>query len=958
MPKLGGKIWFTAIAGLLMGFVLFGMLQRGCDAQGQATVATTDHNEPKSRETYAATRNNARTPGPTARNNNANSAKARRSRARSKARKNNRNSSRPTTINRDRSALERNARSRSRADSARKAELARLTRERTQRYRDRSARARAGDPNTLDPVLRTNTTGASVENAVAQAAAQTGAELRAQRGEGGSGSGRNRDDAGGSGGNGDSGSGDRGADASDEAAADDPFADLAAQLADLGIDQSFVDLIRQVVTNGAPPTNPFTDTNTNPDDGATPDDGASIPVDPSPETPIDLTTPVLARWVPVDHTGCSTLDNQGLETRDLFLAFLDRPIAPPVVSSTEENSIVILDGTFYQDPFGTNGPPGVAVDDCIQFDSYLTIGRANPTFLSAPNPADWGSRLLAEWFAIFGAEITQDRATFGDDRYYIHVGRFTSNADAKIFGKLRVDYAGLLAIVDVPDWLGADTGGLDNSIPPVLPKVAMVGFTSTGVLGGSVIQGTVSIDRPAPAGGQLISLSTDKPDRVSIPTQVVIPEGEFVASFEVATLATGIVENAVITASTSDSSASGTLAITAPSLVGFEALRTRLLDGQTTSAVIRLGTGADPAGTTVTISVDKNDAVSVPTTVRIPAGQRRSVITITALDVTSTEQVAISATAGGVTQSIGIEVVPTVTIVDANSDGVVDTADLGSLIAAFGSDNMLLDFNSDGVIDTADLGLLTSRFGETHGDGVDGPGDTPGGGSEDAVIARWVDIPQDGCGDYPGTRTAALYLGFLDEPGAPVITSGTSDQGVHAITVSNGVFIQHPLGSNDPPREVVTDVFPCARYDSFLSVGDDAPIFPLGAPNPLDWGTTLNAIWISFGATSLQDPGRFGDNRHYIRIGQFTASSSAIISGAVRIDFAGELAIAQVPDWTTITARALDLNFDGQVDSTDVGIVIRAYGTSNPAYDFDGDGTIGGDDLRPLLDMIQSNPGL
>lgn len=48
---------------------------------------------------------------------------------------------------------------------------------------------------------------------------------------------------------------------------------------------------------------------------------------------------------------------------------------------------------------------------------------------------------------------------------------------------------------------------------------------------------------------------------------------------------------------------------------------------------------------------------------------------------------------------------------DVNGDGVVDTADLGILIAAFGSSSVIADVNGDGTVDTADLGLLIANFG-------------------------------------------------------------------------------------------------------------------------------------------------------------------------------------------------------------------------------------------------------
>jgi len=49
---------------------------------------------------------------------------------------------------------------------------------------------------------------------------------------------------------------------------------------------------------------------------------------------------------------------------------------------------------------------------------------------------------------------------------------------------------------------------------------------------------------------------------------------------------------------------------------------------------------------------------------------------------------------------------------DINGDGVVDTADLGELIASFGAASQSADINGDGVVDTADLGLLIAHFGE------------------------------------------------------------------------------------------------------------------------------------------------------------------------------------------------------------------------------------------------------
>jgi len=50
-------------------------------------------------------------------------------------------------------------------------------------------------------------------------------------------------------------------------------------------------------------------------------------------------------------------------------------------------------------------------------------------------------------------------------------------------------------------------------------------------------------------------------------------------------------------------------------------------------------------------------------------------------------------------------------LADLNSDGVIDTADLGALLGLYGSADPGADINADGVVDTADLGILLGEFG-------------------------------------------------------------------------------------------------------------------------------------------------------------------------------------------------------------------------------------------------------
>jgi len=58
-----------------------------------------------------------------------------------------------------------------------------------------------------------------------------------------------------------------------------------------------------------------------------------------------------------------------------------------------------------------------------------------------------------------------------------------------------------------------------------------------------------------------------------------------------------------------------------------------------------------------------------------------------------------------------VKILPALATGDLNGDGAVDTADLGILIAAFGTSTTGADINADCNVDTADLGILIANFG-------------------------------------------------------------------------------------------------------------------------------------------------------------------------------------------------------------------------------------------------------
>jgi len=71
--------------------------------------------------------------------------------------------------------------------------------------------------------------------------------------------------------------------------------------------------------------------------------------------------------------------------------------------------------------------------------------------------------------------------------------------------------------------------------------------------------------------------------------------------------------------------------------------------------------------------------------------------------------------AAGVAQDLNANGVPDACdppcLADINADGVVDTADLGGVVGAFGEPGPFGDLNDDGAVDTADLGIVIMEFG-------------------------------------------------------------------------------------------------------------------------------------------------------------------------------------------------------------------------------------------------------
>jgi hypothetical protein len=190
--------------------------------------------------------------------------------------------------------------------------------------------------------------------------------------------------------------------------------------------------------------------------------------------------------------------------------------------------------------------------------------------------------------------------------------------------------------------------------PPLL-AVASVNPTTTP--GGAVVQGTVTLGGPAPAGGAVVILSSSDPFlAVPVASLVAIPEGSASAAFSIQTSSVASATPVTVSGTWNSVTQSATLNLVAPyTLTGLTVNPTAQFGVFTVQGTVTLSGPAD-ASAVVSLVSSNPAAASVPVSVTVPAGAVTASFTVTLRPVTANTGVAISASMGGVTQNASLTV--------------------------------------------------------------------------------------------------------------------------------------------------------------------------------------------------------------------------------------------------------------------------------------------------------------
>ena len=245
----------------------------------------------------------------------------------------------------------------------------------------------------------------------------------------------------------------------------------------------------------------------------------------------------------------------------------------------------------------------------------------------------------------------------------------TVPAGAKSSGYFTIPTAGVAT--SVPVTIQASWGGVTKSVTITVKPTALYWFNANAapISSGNLIYANVTLDGPAPSAGAVITLTTANPAVATPPATITVAPGTTVSqNFTMTTGAVAVATPVVITASYGGVSKALTVTVKPPDLYGLSVFATTVSGGKSLYATVSLD-GRAPAGGAVVAFSSSNPALAAPpVSVTVAAGATASAyIIIPTGFVTAATTVAITATYGGVSKPVTVNVKPTALLAIAAS---------------------------------------------------------------------------------------------------------------------------------------------------------------------------------------------------------------------------------------------------------------------------------------------------
>ena len=205
----------------------------------------------------------------------------------------------------------------------------------------------------------------------------------------------------------------------------------------------------------------------------------------------------------------------------------------------------------------------------------------------------------------------------------------------------------------------ASLGGTITSTSIIVTQaLASLSVSPNSAVGGKTVAGTITLTGPAYSGGITVSLTSSNPSSAGVPTSITVPAGATKETFSVTTAPVSSSTPITITASRSGSIKSGTLTVTAPSLISLSLSPGSVVGGGSSTGTVKLNGMAPGVGISVSLSSGNPSVATVPSNVTIPSGTSGATFNIGTSSVPKSTPVTITASLGEATKMSTLKVTP------------------------------------------------------------------------------------------------------------------------------------------------------------------------------------------------------------------------------------------------------------------------------------------------------------
>ena len=193
---------------------------------------------------------------------------------------------------------------------------------------------------------------------------------------------------------------------------------------------------------------------------------------------------------------------------------------------------------------------------------------------------------------------------------------------------------------------------------PSAPVESMLALVPQTMVGGDTASGMAAISRPAPEGGAVVSLSSSRPEMVSVPKSVTIPARATSARFPIVTHPVNEDGVTVQISMASGELRRGNTMVVYSCMQPLTLSAGKVTGGTAVTGTIALHQPAPAGGLAVKVSSDKPSLASVPAEVKVPAGSASAAFQIATRATRAEAAAVITVSIGGCARTAGLTLMP------------------------------------------------------------------------------------------------------------------------------------------------------------------------------------------------------------------------------------------------------------------------------------------------------------